>query len=470
MKNVTAMVLAGGRGVRMHSASTKMLMPILGRPMVVFPAAIAVECVDGPVVVVSGEYLPDVEAAVRASLPAEPRFRFARQDQPLGTADAVRAGLVALEGVEGWLLILNGDVPALTRGLICRLEKLAEERKADVAFVGFRTAEPFGYGRVLFDDSGVIQAIREQKELKEEEKSLDIVNAGIYLVKLAYLRDFLGQVKPAEHQREYLLTDLVEHVVSGGGLAEMLLVRDAGEVEGVNNRAELASVTHRIRSERNHALMLAGVGMPHPESVDVEFGVEVGPDVLLEANVALRGRTKVAPGCRIGDGSILEDTQLAEGVKVLPYCVLESSEIGPGCAVGPFAHTRPGTVLRKGARIGNFVETKKTVLGEGSKANHLSYLGDADIGKAVNVGAGTITCNYDGYSKFKTVIEDGVFIGSDTQLVAPVTVGREAVIAAGTTVTHDVPAGALAISRVDQANREGYSAQRKLRKAKKDGK
>jgi bifunctional UDP-N-acetylglucosamine pyrophosphorylase/glucosamine-1-phosphate N-acetyltransferase len=466
MKNVSAMVLAGGRGVRMHSATSKMLMPILGRPMVVFPTRLALETVDGPVVVVSGDFIAEVEAAVRAEA-EDSRLRFARQAQPLGTADAVKAGLAALDGVEGWLLILNGDVPAVTSSLVDRLAEMAEEKGAGIVFAGFKTDDPFGYGRVLFDDSGVIQAIREQKELKQEELSYKIVNAGIYLVKLELLRAFLAQVKPAEKQREYLLTDVVEFIVAGGGRAELLLVKDADELQGVNNRVELAAVTQRIRSGRNRALMLAGVGMPHPESVDVEFSVTVGPDTVLEANVALRGKTSVGTGCRIGNGTIIEDSRLAEGVKVLPYCVLESSDIGPGCGVGPFAHTRPGTVLQKGAKIGNFVETKKTVLGEGSKANHLSYLGDASIGAAVNVGAGTITCNYDGYSKFKTVIEDGVFIGSDTQLVAPVTVGKEAVIAAGTTVTRDVPPGALAISRVDQANRDGYAELRKQRKQKR---
>ncbi len=467
MKNLSAMILAGGRGVRMHSATTKMLMPILGRPMVVFPTRLALDVVDGPVVVVSGDFLSEVEAAVRADCGSD-RLRFARQEQPLGTADAVKAGLAALDDADGWLLILNGDVPAVTAELVERLGDVAVDKGAEIVFAGFKTDNPFGYGRVLFDDSGVIQAIREQKELKEEELSYRVVNAGIYLVKLGRLRAFLAQVKPAERQREYLLTDVVEFIVAAGAMAELVMVKDAGELQGVNNRAELAVVTERIRKERNEALMLAGVGMPHPESVDVDFGVEVGPDTLLDANVALRGRTQVGSGCRIGIGSILEDTQLGDGVKVLPYCVLESSQIGPGCGVGPFAHTRPGTVLMKGAKIGNFVETKKTVLGEGSKANHLSYLGDASIGSGVNVGAGTITCNYDGYSKFKTVIEDGVFIGSDTQLVAPVTVGREAVIAAGTTVTRDVPAGALAISRVDQANRDGYAELRKQRRQKKE--
>lgn len=467
MKNVAAIVMAGGRGVRMRVSTTKMLVPILGRPLVCFPTRLALDIIDGPVVVVSGEYLDEVRDAVCSVLPQD-RLHFARQEQPLGTADAVKAGVSGLpsSGAE-FVLILNGDVPGTTQALMERLLAQCEGKGADICVLAFRPEDPTGYGRILMDQSNTVQAIREEKELAAAEREVDVVNAGMYIVRLSCLRRFLDTVKPSPNQREYLLTDVVEHIVGNGGLAEVLVAEDPDEVAGVNDRAQLAEVTGCIRQQRNRDLMVAGVGMPFPGSVEVEIGVTVGPGTLLEANVHLRGRTRVGDDCVVGTGSVLVDTTLDDGVLVEPYCVLESSVIGPKCKLGPFAHTRPGTVLEEGAKVGNFVETKKTTLGKGAKASHLSYLGDAMIGAKANIGAGTITCNYDGYRKYPTVIGEGAFIGSDTQLVAPVSVGDGAVVAAGTTVTKDVPAGALAVSRVDQANRAGY-AEGKRRRMEQD--
>ena len=462
MKRFAAIVMAGGRGVRMRSASTKMLMPVLGRPIVFYPTQLALECTGGPVIVVSGDFLDDVKGALQETLPAQ-RLRFALQEKPLGTADAVRAGLSALADEDGCdhVLILNGDVPGTSSKLIEKLSDSCVKRGADIAVLGFKPDDPTGYGRVMFDDSGTVYGIKEEKELEEDERSIDVVNAGIYLVRVAPLRAFLQEVQLAPTQREYLLTDVVEHVVQGGGSADVVVASNPDEVAGINNRAQLAAVTDHLRTRRNHSLMLDGVSMLQASSVEVEFGVEVGADTTLEAGVSLRGKTKIGSGCVIGQGTVVIDTEIADNVTILPYCMLESTVVGPECNLGPFAHTRPGTVMKRKSKIGNFVETKKTVLGEGAKASHLTYLGDATVGEKVNVGAGTITCNYDGYRKYPTVIEDGAFIGSDTQFVAPVTIGRNAVVAAGTTVTRDVPAGDLAISRVDQANRPGYAEQKR---------
>lgn len=463
MKNVAAIVMAGGRGVRMHMPTTKMLAPILGRPLVCFPTELALATVDGPVVVVSGEYLEAVKGALLAVLPPE-RLHFAQQAQPLGTADAVKAGVAGLpSGTAEFVLILNGDVPGTNPPLIERLVAQCEERGADICVLAFRPDDPFGYGRILTDATGRVLAIREEKELAAEERAIGVVNAGMYIVRLAALRSFLETVKPSPNQREYLLTDVVEQIVAGGGLADVLVADDPAEVAGVNDQAQLAEVTAQIRQQRNHALMVAGVAMPFPPTVEVELGVTVAAGARLEANVQLRGRSSVGGGSVVGAGSVLVDTTLDEGVLVEPYCVLESTVVGKGCKLGPFAHTRPGTLLEEGAKVGNFVETKKTTLGRGAKASHLSYLGDSVIGAGANIGAGTITCNYDGYRKYPTVIGEGAFIGSDTQLVAPVTVGDGAVVAAGTTVTKDVPAGALAVSRVDQANRPGYAEEKRRR-------
>ena len=463
--NVAAIVMAGGKGVRMFSPSPKMLMRILGKPLVMFPVEKALELVDGPVVVVSGDALDEMRQVVTAAT-SDPRLAFALQANPLGTADAVRSGLGKAAGADH-VLILNGDVPCTPVRLLERLAASYLSHGADLSFIAFCPPDPTGYGRVIYDDSGSILAIREEKELDDEERSVDVVNAGLYLARYDLLADFLGSVEPSARQREYLLTDFVSFIVERGGTVDMVLAADPADVAGVNNRVELAEAAARVRNERNRELMLAGVGMPHPESVDVDFGIEVGLDTILEANVALRGATTVGSHTFIGRGNIVIDTTIGDHVRIQPYCVLESSVIELGCNVGPFAHTRPGTVLEQSAKVGNFVETKKTVIGAGSKASHLSYLGDAVIGKKVNVGAGTITCNYDGYNKFQTVLEDGVFVGSDTQLVAPVTVGRDAVIGAGTTVTRDVPPGALAISRVDQVHREGYADKKKQSEKKK---
>jgi len=452
---------------------------------------LALENTDGPVVVVAGDALDEM----RSTLPGAHRLDFAHQPLPLGTADAVRCGLSVLPPCDR-VLILNGDVPCVTPALLRKLTRAPGIGAAgstgrpdpgeaavrvvpgseatpdsaalvpDVAFAAFRARDPKGYGRVLFGPGGAVAAIKEEKELEDSERGIDVVNAGLYLVGRKLLEDFLASVAPSAKQKEYLLTDVVAFAVDRGGRAEVILVDDPGEVAGINNRAELADAWDRIRAVRNRALMISGVSMPQPAAVDVDFGVTVGPDTVLEPGVSLRGTTRVGSGCSIGAGSVVVDCSIADRVNVLPYCVLESSVIGEGCALGPFAHTRTGTVLKDGAKMGNFVETKKTVLGKGSKANHLSYLGDADIGEKVNVGAGTITCNYDGYKKYRTVIEDGVFIGSDTQLVAPVKVGKDAVVAAGTTVTKDVPPGALAITRVEQVHREGYSARKRKRMGK----
>ena len=463
MKNVAAIVMAGGRGVRMRVPTTKMLVPILGRPLVCFPTRLALATVDGPVVVVSGEYLDGVRDAVLSDMPPE-RLNFARQEQPLGTADAVKAGVAGLpdQGAE-FVLVLNGDVPGTSPALIERMVGQCEAKGADICVLAFKPEDPFGYGRILTDDSGTVLAIREEKELAEEERSVAVVNAGLYIVRLSLLKAFLDTVKPSPNQREYLLTDVVERIVADGGLADVLIADDPNEVAGVNDQAQLAEVTARLRRQRNYALMVEGVAMPFPESVDVEFGVNVGPGTSLGANVHLRGRTEVGGGCAIDTGNVLVDTSLADNVRVQPYCVLESPTVASSCNLGPFAHSRPGTVLEEGAKVGNFVETKKATIGRGAKASHLSYIGDATVGARANIGAGTITCNYDGYRKFPTHIGEGAFIGSDTQLVAPVKVGDGAVVAAGTTVTKDVPAGALAVSRVEQANREGYAEAKRRR-------
>lgn len=457
-----AIVMAAGKGVRMKSPIPKVLMPMLGKPMVVFTVEMALKAVDGPVVVVGGEFLDQIQGAIAAWLPTQ-RVRYAVQETPRGTADAVRCGLTGLvEGEVEHVLILNGDIPAMPQELT---ERLLAEYKAsgtELALVSCRQPDPSGYGRLIEDSLGNLMEIREQKELSPGQERIDLINVGVYAVKDRTLREFLSGVSLSSKQKEYLLTDLVAQVAPRCKVGVVEAMRPS-DVSGINNRAEFSEVLGVLRARRNRELMLEGVGMPHPESVDVDFGVTVGADTTLHAGVALRGKSSVGACCVVDAGSVLVDTVLGDHVEVLPYCILEGSAVHDRVHIGPFAHTRTGTVLMEDSKVGNFVETKKTVLGRGSKANHLTYLGDATIGEKVNVGAGTITCNYDGYKKYPTVLEDGVFIGSDTQLVAPVRVGKDAVVAAGTTVTRDVPAGALAISRTEQHHKIGYAQAKRER-------
>ena len=462
-------VMAAGIGSRMRSATPKVLHRILGRPLVQFAVRLALEGTDAPVVVVGGEFLDDLRRVIHADTPTD-RIRFALQEQPQGTADAVRAGLGAIpattDDARRGILILNGDVPCLTPETLARLIATFEAGQ-DVSFLGFHAENPTGYGRVLYDDSGATLAIREEKELEPADREIDLVNGGLYLVEEGLLREVIGGVQKSEHQGEYLLTDVVEYAIRLGRTADVVVVKDPEELQGVNTRVHLATVTKRLRRVRNEALMLGGVSIQNPDTVDVDYTVEVGPDTLLEQGVSLRGSTSLEGQTVVARGSVIIDSTVGPRCHIKPYCMLESSVIHEGCTVGPFAHTRPGTVLETGAKLGNFVETKKTRVGPGSKVSHLTYLGDCEVGTQVNVGAGTITCNYDGINKHKTVLGDHVFVGSDVQFVAPVTVGEGAVIAAGATITRDVPPGALAISRTDQVDVEGYT-ERKRREREGD--
>ena len=455
-------VMAAGMGTRLKSAVPKVLHRILGRPLVQFPVRLALDGTDAPVVIVGCE-VDDLRRAVHADTPTE-RIRFALQEQALGTADAVRAGLAALppakDDTRRGILLLNGDVPCLTPKTLARLVDTFE-RGVDAVFLGFHAVDPTGYGRVLFDDSGMILGIREEKELEPDDRDLDLVNGGIYLVEEKLLREFIAGVQRSERHGEYLLTDVMEYALRLGRTADVVIVDDPAELQGVNTRVHLAAVTRRLREKRNEELMLAGVTLPGPDTVDVDYGVTVGPDTVLEQGVALRGATRLTGHTVVGRGTVVVDCTIGAHCHIKPYCVLESSEIAENCTIGPFAHTRPGTVLEDNAKLGNFVETKKTRVGPGSKVNHLTYLGDCTVGRKVNVGAGTITCNYDGINKHQTVLGDRVSVGSDVQLIAPVTVGDGATIAAGATITDDVPPGALAISRVTQVNVEGYAEKKR---------
>ncbi len=463
MEAIAAVVLAAGKGTRMKSDRVKVLHRACGRPLAYFPvrAALALDC--APVVTVVGHQAELVEKELSQLFPGAP-LKFSLQKEQLGTGHAVMSARGALReaGFEsrGSVLLLYGDTPLLTAETLQRLVRAKQESRAPLAFITTRAADPKGYGRIVRNEKGSQERIIEEKDASAAEKKIGEVNAGIYLVDAAFLFQALGKANRNNAQGEHYLTDIVSVASAAAreGRAPWPATIEASEeeVSGVNDRAQLARSAARLRERRLEALMRDGVSVIDPAVTYVDEGVEIGPDTVLEPLVSLRGKTRLGRGVEVGQGCVLVDMEVADGARILPYSHLEASKVGREAIVGPFARLRPGAQLEERSRVGNFVELKKTVLGKGSKANHLSYLGDAVIGEGVNVGAGTITCNYDGKKKHVTTIEDGAFIGSDTQLVAPVTVHEGAYVGTGTTVREDVPAGSLAVSAGKQRNIEGW--------------
>ena len=449
---VAAIVLAAGKGTRMRSARTKVLHELLGRPLVAYPVGLARELGASPIVAVLGHQREAVEGALAARF-GEGSVSVVEQVEQRGTGHAVRLAMPVLRGFEGIVLILYGDVPLLRRETLQQLVGEARRYKC-LAIVTATPADATGYGRVVRDARGNVTGIVEQKDATADERALTEVNAGIYAAPVAFLRTATADLVAKNAQGEYYLTDVVAAAARSIGVTAV--EADARDVAGINDRAQLADAEATMRARINRHWQTHAT-FRDPASAVVEPDVTIDVDAEIGRNVTLRGRTRIGHGARVEDGSILVDTDVGAGAHVLPYTVSNDAVIGPGAIIGPFARLRPGAQIGPEAHVGNFVELKKTVLGKGSKANHLSYLGDAIIGEKVNIGAGTITCNYNGYEKRQTIIEDGAFIGSDSQLVAPVRVGRRAVVAAGTTVTRDVPAGALAIARTEQRDRAGYA-------------
>ncbi len=455
-----AIVLAAGKGTRMKTRRAKVLHEVCGRPLAYYPAKRALEAGADPVVVVVGHQAEEVEAALRAHLPDAP-LRFVVQKEQLGTAHAVLATRQALRGFDGQVLILSGDAPLITTET---LRGVVEKRgRAALAFATMLLDNPKGYGRVVHAPHGGPALVVEEKDATPEERTIKEVNAGLYCAEAAFLWKTLSQVGTKNAQREFYLTDLVALAAEGPGAVAARVA--PLEAAGVNDQEELSLAARAMTRHIGQALMKAGVTIEDPERFDCDEGVEVGADTVIEPSVRLRGRTRIGSGCRIGQGSILKDVTVADGAVVNPYCVCEGATLARAAVVGPFTRLRPGADVGEGVHLGNFVELKKTRMGKGSKANHLTYLGDATIGAGVNVGCGTVTCNYDGEKKHPTAIGDGAFIGSDAILVAPIRIGEGAYVAAGSTLTEDVPPGALALGRSRQVNKEGWAAARKAEKA-----
>lgn len=467
-----ALILAAGQGKRMRSSRVKLLHEVGGLAVVGHVAASARQAGVRRLVSVLGVQGDEVRRAIEEGWTLGPGAggvvpEFCFQKRQMGTAHAVMSAQKLLAGERGTLLILNGDVPMVRPSTLRSFVSFHRRRKAALSVLTTELADPGGYGRIIRDGSGRLEEIREHADIgrRKDLRAIREINAGFYCVEMDLLFGALRATSRGNAQNEYYLPDLAEVLRGRGRRVEAMLHPDPAEVLGINTRADLAEAIRVHTRRRAEELMKAGVTIIDPEATWVDARVKVGKDTTIYPGVRLEGRTTVGSGCVLRSGVRLADAVLGDGVEILDHCLVTESRLGRGCRVGPFAHLRPGTRLAAGVRIGNFVETKKTALGAGSKANHLSYLGDAEIGKGVNVGAGTITCNYDGWEKHRTVLKDGVFIGSDTQLVAPVTVGRGAFVGAGATITRNVPADALALSRARQHTVEGWAARKRREKA-----
>jgi len=457
MKPCAAVVLAAGKGTRMKSGVIKVLHPVAGLPMLSWPVSAAREAGATPIVLVIGHQANAVQGVFRG----DGGILCAMQEQQLGTGHAVACALDALSGFRGTVLILCGDTPLLRPETLSDLLKFHADHAAVVTVLTAVMDDPHGYGRLVRDEDGRVTRIVEQKDADPEEQDIREINSGIYCMESDFLFENIRSIGNNNAQQEYYLTDLVAIAVRKGLTCLAMPTADADEIMGINDRVQLAEAARILRRRINRELMLSGVTLVDPEQTYIDQGVSIGADSVVHPNCHIGGETVIGCGCEIEQGVSITGCSIGDGCHIKAGSVLEGSDLREDVAVGPMAHLRPGTVLHNHVKIGNFVETKKAVMGEGSKASHLTYLGDAEIGRDVNIGCGTITCNYDGVNKHRTVIGDGVFIGSDVQLVAPVTVGRNSLVAAGTTVTIDVEPDSLAIARVPQVNKVGWRLKKK---------
>lgn len=454
---ITVVILAAGQGTRMKSKRAKVLHHAGGVPLIehVVATALAVAAPDR-ILVVTGHQAEQVEAACGSY-----GVQCVRQAEQRGTGDALRTCREQLAGQAGLLLVLYGDCPLLAAGTLRQL--IERQRQGETAATVITTVleDSSGYGRILRDEHGYVRAIVEQKAASPDELAVREINSGIYCFNSHLLWKHLGEIEPDNPAREYYLTDIVAIFRRAGNCVQPLMLADPTEVLGINTRAELAVVDRILRERKALQLMLAGVTIEKPETVTIDAGVTAGTDTIIGPFAQVLGNTTIGEDCRIGACSIVRNSRLADAVEVAPFTMVDSSELEAGARVGPYARLRMSAHLESGAVVGNFVEVKKSRLGAKSKSQHLAYLGDATIGKGVNVGAGTITCNYDGVRKHPTTIGDGAFIGSNSTLVAPVEIGSGSYVAAGSVITEGVPADSLALGRARQVVKENWAKKRK---------
>jgi bifunctional UDP-N-acetylglucosamine pyrophosphorylase/glucosamine-1-phosphate N-acetyltransferase len=459
---IAVSILAAGLGTRMRSKRAKVLHRAGGLALAehVVNAARAMAAAER-IVVVTGHQAEDVEALLRPS-----GVSFVRQNPPKGTGHALECCRERLEHVSGLLMVLYGDTPLLSAATLELLREAQERSGPAATLITTTLADPSGYGRVIVDTHGTVEAIVEHKDCTPAQRENRVINSGIYCFKSELLWRHLSEVQPNPISGEYYLTDMAAILTSHGHSVRALHIEDPAELLGINTRVELAEADRILRHRKGQELMLAGVTIERPETVAIDAAVSVGTDTVIEPFVRLLGQTHIGEDCRIGAGAILESAVIENGAVVGPYTLIANSRVDTGANVGPFARLRMNAHAEADTRIGNFVELKNTRLGAGAKSQHLAYLGDAQIGARSNIGAGTITCNYDGEKKHETRIGEGAFIGSNSTLVAPVEIGADSYVGAGSVITEAVPPEALALGRGRQVNKAGWVEKRRKKSEK----
>ncbi|MCL5669265.1 MAG: bifunctional UDP-N-acetylglucosamine diphosphorylase/glucosamine-1-phosphate N-acetyltransferase GlmU [Gammaproteobacteria bacterium] len=445
--SLSVVILAAGQGTRMRSSQPKVLHKLAGRTLLEHVTRTARELTHNICAVVGygGDAVPKALAHLDV--------RWVEQTPQLGTGHALLQAIPSIPD-EDTVLVLYGDVPLISAATLNQL--IAASQSGNLGLLTVTLSDPSGYGRIVRDAHNKVTRIVEEKDATPDERAIKEINTGMLAANAKRLRGWLKELKNGNAQREYYLTDIIALAVRDGVTVNTVTTENLAEVMGVNTKAQLAGLERHYQCAQAERLMAQGVTLADPARFDLRGELSAGSDVEIDANVIIEGKVTLGERVRIGPFTLLRNVSVADDVSILSHCVIEDAVIGKHCRIGPYARIRPETRLAEGAHIGNFVEIKKSTVGEHSKINHLSYIGDTTVGREVNVGAGTITCNYDGVSKHQTVIGDGAFIGSDTQLVAPVTVGAGAVIGAGSTITQDVPADVLALSRVKQSTVPGW--------------
>ena len=451
-------ILAAGKGTRMKSALPKVLHRVAGRPMIEHVLDCAAALNPHSTTIVVGHQAK----ALASTLARRSGLTLVVQEPQLGTAHALMTTESELGGATGTLVLLSGDVPLLSAKTLKKLVEHHESTGAAATVVTAIVDEPRGYGRIVRSGQQIARIV-EDKDATSAEREIREINSGIYAFSVEGLFDALRSIAANNAQHEYYLPDLVAIYRQQGLGVETVTVSNPDEIRGINSRNELAAVSRILRDKKTAELMAAGVTIEDPATAYIDDDVTIGADTVVHPGVSLEGRTTIGAACEIHSGVRIVDSRIGDRVTVLNHCVITNARVADDVSLGPFAHLRQDADVRERARVGNFVELKKTILGAGSKSMHLAYLGDATIGEKVNIGAGTITCNYDGTNKTQTIIEDGAFIGSDTQLIAPVTVGKGAYVGSGSTIREDVPGGALAVSAGKQRNIEGWVEKKKAK-------
>ena len=453
--STTVIILAAGKGTRMRSNLPKVLQPLAGRPLLGHVIDTAKKLQADHIITIYGHGGTLVQNAF-----AHEQIQWVEQAEQLGTGHAVKVTLPVLPR-EGVSLILSGDVPCITEQTLKKL--LDVSRETQIGLVTLTLADATGYGRIV-RENGKIQAIVEHKDASEAQRQIQEINTGIYCVSNAKLHEWLPKLSNNNAQGEYYLTDIVAMAIADGLEVASVEPELGFEVEGVNDRVQLAALEREFQNFQAKQLMQQGVHLIDPTRFDLRGNLTAGKDVRIDINVIIEGDCELGDGVEIGAGCILKNTKIAAGTKVQPYSVFDQAIVGEDAQIGPFSRLRPGAILANEVHIGNFVEVKNSQIGLGSKANHFTYLGDAEVGAGSNIGAGTITCNYDGANKFKTIIGDQVFIGSNSSLVAPITIANGATVGAGSTITRDVAEQCLAVERSKQFTKENYQRPQKLKK------